>query len=367
MSPRVFTGGEELAMEKLIVFVLIGLGAQLVDGTLGMAFGVTATSLFVFSGTSAATASAVVHVAEVGTTLISGISHWRFGNVDWRRALGLGIPGAIGAFVGATFLSGLDGEAARPLTSIVLLGLGLWVIIRFAFLSGVGRRSKTWGARALAPLGFFGGLLDSTGGGGWGPITSSTLLSAEADQPRKVIGTVSAAEFLVSMAAVGGFLPKLQEEFSAHALPVVGLLCGGVVAAPLAAFLVGRINPRLLGIAIGGALVALNACTLLSAWFSGEVVGGVLIGWVVIVLALVSWARSHDTLPWLRRRVELATEEVCVKVGGGKWSANNSDEPVVAALVECGPRGVEAAVGNGVPSGNRACEDSAACRSSCAR
>lgn len=296
-------------MEKLLVFVLIGLGAQLVDGTLGMAFGVTATTLFILSGTGAATASAVVHVAEVGTTLVSGISHWRFGNVDWRRALGLGVPGAIGAFSGATFLSGLDGDAAKPVTSAILLGLGLWVVIRFAFLAGRDRKARGWGVKKLAPLGLLGGLLDSTGGGGWGPITTSTLLSAEADRPRKVIGTVSAAEFLVSAAAVVGFLPMLREEFAQHAAPVIGLLVGGVIAAPLAAYLVGRINPRLLGIVIGGVLVGLNVRTLLSGVIPGWGLAGVLSVWVAVIVSLVLWARSHDTLRAFRRRVELVASE----------------------------------------------------------
>lgn len=320
-------------MEKLIVFVLIGLGAQLVDGTLGMAFGVTATSLFIVAGSSAATASAVVHVAEVGTTLASGISHWRFGNVDWRRVLSLGVPGAIGAFTGATFLAGLDGNAARPVTSTILLFLGLWVIIRFAFLVNVKRKQKPWGARKLVPLGLFGGLLDSTGGGGWGPVTTSTLLGAEADQPRKIIGTVSAAEFLVSLAAVLGFLPKLQEEFTEHATPVIGLLCGGVLAAPLAAFLVGRVNPRLLGIVIGGLLVGLNIRTLFSGVVSGGVLATVLLSWAVVILALVLWARSHDTLPALRKRVALAD----VADGSNGAEVSESAGVYVSTASESGP------------------------------
>lgn len=336
-------------MEKLIVFVLIGLGAQLVDGTLGMAFGVTATSLFIVAGSSAATASAVVHVAEVGTTLASGISHWRFGNVDWRRVLSLGVPGAIGAFVGATFLSGLDGDAARPVTSTILLFLGLWVIIRFAFLANAKRKKKTWGAGKLAPLGLFGGLLDSTGGGGWGPVTTSTLLGAEADQPRKIIGTVSAAEFLVSLAAVLGFLPKLQEEFAAHAAPVIGLLCGGVLAAPLAAFLVGRINPRLLGIAIGGVLVGLNIRTLFSDFVSGTALAMVLLVWAAIVLSLVLWARSHDTLPFLRKRVVLA--DVTAETNDSEVAQD--DEVRVSVTSESGQRAADKkAAENGVYVGD---------------
>ena len=302
-------------MEKILLFVLIGLGAQLVDGTLGMAFGVTATTLFILSGTGAATASAVVHVVEVGTTFASGVSHWRFGNVDWGRVLRLGVPGAIGAFAGATFLSNLDGDAAKPVTSSILLGLGLWVLIRFAFLGG-GRvtAAKRWGVRKLAPLGLAGGLLDATGGGGWGPVTTSTLMSAGEEQPRKIIGTVSAAEFLVSVAAVLGFLPMLREQFSAHTLPIIGLLIGGVAAAPLAAFLVGRINPRLLGIVIGGVLVSLNLRTLLADVVPGGVLVAILVTWVVLVASVLGWAVRHDELPWRRRRVELTEESEPARV-----------------------------------------------------
>lgn len=336
-------------MEKLIVFVLIGLGAQLVDGTLGMAFGVTATSLFIVAGSSAATASAVVHVAEVGTTLASGISHWRFGNVDWRRALSLGVPGAVGAFVGATFLSNLDGDAARPVTSTILLFLGLWVIVRFAFLANVKRKKKAWGTKKLAPLGLFGGLLDSTGGGGWGPVTTSTLLGAEAGQPRKIIGTVSAAEFLVALAAVLGFLPKLREEFTQHAVPVIGLLCGGVIAAPLAAFLVGRINPRLLGIVIGGVLVGLNIRTLFFPLVSGGVLVTVLLVWAFSIVVLVLWARSHDTLPGLRQRVQLEP------VSPSSSTAVTDSESPSRASVGAGPvgtsDGVRVTAENGVHVG----------------
>ena len=293
-------------MEKIVLFTLIGLGAQLVDGTLGMAFGVTATTLFILSGTGAATASAVVHVVEVGTTFASGASHCRFGNVDWGRVIRLGVPGAVGAFVGATFLSNLDGDAAKPVTSTILLCLGLWVLVRFAFFStGRTKGVRKWGLAKLGPLGLVGGLLDATGGGGWGPVTTSTLMSAEADQPRKVIGTVSAAEFLVAVAAVIGFLPMLREEFSAHTLPIICLLVGGIAAAPLAAYLVGRINPRSLGIVIGGVLVFLNIRTLADGHLPGAALGVLLGAWVAAVAATLLWSRRHDTLPWRRKRVEL--------------------------------------------------------------
>lgn len=289
-------------MERAVVFVLIGLGAQLVDGTLGMAFGVTATTLFILSGTGAAAASAVVHVAEVGTTFASGISHWRFGNVDWGSALRLGVPGAIGAFAGATFLSSLDGGAAKPVTSTILLGLGLWVLVRFAFLGGARNgRAKGWGVRKLGALGLFGGLLDATGGGGWGPVTTSTLMGAGAGRPRTVIGTVSAAEFLVSVAAVAGFLPMLREEFAAHTAPVLGLLAGGVAAAPLAAYLVGRVNPRSLGVVVGGLLVLLNLRTLLSGAVPAGALAAILLAWVAAVLAVLAWSVPVREAPELSR------------------------------------------------------------------
>lgn len=305
-------------MERLLIFVLIGLGAQVVDGTLGMAFGVTATTLFVLSGTGAAAASAVVHVAEVGTTLASGISHWRFGNVDWPRVAKLGLPGATGAFVGATVLSNIDASAAKPVTSTILLGLGLWVLVRFAFLGARRRAERQWGAAKLAPLGLVGGLLDATGGGGWGPITTSTLLSAEANQPRKIIGTVSAAEFLVSSAAVVGFLPMLRQEFQAHTLPVLGLLAGGVIAAPIAAFLVGRINARLLGIAVGGLLVGLNVRTLISGHVSDLALAVIVTVWALVVVGVVLWARSHDALPFLRKKTDLKEVHGGLEPGVGK-------------------------------------------------
>lgn len=296
-------------MEKILIFVFIGLGAQLVDGTLGMAFGVTATTLFMLSGTGAATASAVVHVVQVGTTFVSGVSHWRFGNVDWKRVIRLGVPGGVGAFLGATFLSNLDTDAARPVTSSILLCLGLWVLIRFAFLHGRKRKSPDLGSGKLGALGFTGGMLDATGGGGWGPVTTSTLLSVEADQPRKVIGTVSASEFIVTCAAVVGFLPMLRQEFMEHTAPIIGLLIGGIVAAPLAAYLVGKINPRFLGIVVGGVLVSLNILTLLSDHVPTWALATILGTWAVIVISILIWAMNYSTPKSLRERVELAAAE----------------------------------------------------------
>src|SRR5688572_31046074 len=121
-------------MRKLILLALVGLGAQLVDGSLGMAYGVTSTTLLLAIATSPAAASATVHLAEIGTTLVSGAAHWRFGNVDWKVVAKIGIPGAVGAFAGATFLSNLSTDVAAPLMSLILLTLGLYILIRFTAL-----------------------------------------------------------------------------------------------------------------------------------------------------------------------------------------------------------------------------------------
>lgn len=290
-------------MEKILLFALIGLGAQLVDGTLGMAFGVTATTLFTVTGTPAATASAVVHVVQVGTTAASGVAHWRLGNVDLPRVLALGGPGAVGAYAGASLLGGLDASAAAPVTSSILLGLGLWVTWRFA-RGGARPARPRWGPGRLAPLGLLGGLLDATGGGGWGPVTTSTLLSVESGRPRGIIGTVSAAEFLVTCAAVAGFAPLLREEFAAHAGAIAAMLAGGVAAAPVAAALVGRANPRLLGIVVGAVLVALNLRALLAGALAPAALGGLLAGWAAAVAALLGLLAARGA--FRRPRVDLA-------------------------------------------------------------
>lgn len=254
-------------MHNLLLLAVVGLIAQLVDGALGMAYGATSTSLLLFVGLAPATASASVHLAEVGTTLASGISHWRFGNVDWRLVTRLGLPGALGAFLGATVLARLSTEAAAPVTSGVLLAIGVFLLARFA---GGRRRVLDRGdlpTRAVAPLGLFAGFVDATGGGGWGPVATPSLLVTGRVETRKVIGTVDTAEFLVSLAASAGFLLGLGREGFAGGV-VAALLVGGVLAAPVAAWLVRRVPEHLLGASVGGLMVLTNARTLLRA---GEV------------------------------------------------------------------------------------------------
>lgn len=295
-------------MRTLIVLALAGLGAQLVDGSLGMAYGVTSTTLLLAVGTSPATASATVHLAEIGTTLVSGAAHWRFGNVDWRVVARIGVPGAIGAFAGATFLSKLSTETAEPVMSLILLALGIYVLSRFT-LSGLptGNLGKPLRRRFLSPLGLVAGFVDATGGGGWGPVGTPALLASGRMEPRKVIGSIDTSEFLVSVAASLGFLAGLGSE-GIDATWVAALLLGGVIAAPVAAWLVRHIPPRVLGSAVGGVIIITNSRTLLrSDWLdAGE---GVV--WTVYILVYALWAAAvaHSVREHLRTEAAARNKE----------------------------------------------------------
>ncbi len=253
-------------MQKFLLLALFGLGAQLIDGALGMAYGLTSTTLLLAAGLAPAVASASVHLAEVGTTLVSGAAHWKLGNTDWASVRWLALPGGIGAFGGATLLSNLDGEAARPWIALFLVSLGLYVLIRFAFLGGSIRiREGALRRPLLAPLGLVAGFFDAVGGGGWGPISTPTLLASGRMEPRKVVGTVDTSEFLVAVCASVGFLISLNR--SIIALPVVAaMLVGGIIAAPIAAWLVRWLHPRILGATIGGVIILTNGRTLMNAF-----------------------------------------------------------------------------------------------------
>jgi uncharacterized protein len=254
-------------MRQLVLLALVGLGAQLVDGSLGMAYGVTSTTLLLAIGTNPAAASATVHLAEIGTTLASGIAHWRFGNVDWKVVAKIGIPGAVGAFAGATFLSKLSTETAEPVMAILLLALGLYILVRFTTF-GLPRHNlgKPLRKRFLGPLGLLAGFVDATGGGGWGPVGTPAILASGRLEPRKTIGSIDTSEFLVAIAASIGFFVGLGSE-GVNFSWVLALLIGGVIAAPIAAWLVRHIPPRVLGSAVGGVIILTNSRTLLrSDW-----------------------------------------------------------------------------------------------------
>ncbi len=271
-------------MQTLIVIAIAGLAAQLVDGSLGMGYGLTSSTLLIFAGLSPAAASASVHLAEVGTTALSGVAHHRFGNVDWHAVRRIAIPGGIGAFLGATLLSSLSTESAKPLASTLLFTLGIYVLLRFLLGKARVQRTGRPGLRFLAPLGLIGGFVDATGGGGWGPVTTPTLLADGRLAPNRVIGTVSASEFIVALSASAGFFTALGGE-AVRLEFVAALLAGGLVAAPIAAYLVRHLNPRLLGVIVGGFICFTNARVLLAAaGISGD---AFLLIYAVIV---ITWA-----------------------------------------------------------------------------
>lgn len=290
-------------MPALIVLALIGFAAQLVDGSLGMAYGATSSTLVLSAGFSPVVASASVHVAELGTTLASGASHWRFGNVDWRTVRRIGVPGALGAFAGAIVLGHVSSELATPWMAGVLLVLGAYVLGRFTLRRVERREGRRYvRGRYLVPLGLVGGFVDATGGGGWGPVTTPTLLASGRMEPRKVVGSVDTSEFLVALAASAGFLLALGGEVIAPNV-VVGLLVGGLVAAPLAAWLVRKVTPRLLGALVGGFIVLINARTIFGTIGETPSVRGWTYAAILAVwltgLALVVRAHRRDGEPLL--------------------------------------------------------------------
>jgi uncharacterized membrane protein YfcA len=318
-------------MRTLVLLALAGLGAQLVDGSLGMAYGVTSTTLLLSMGTNPAAASATVHLAEIGTTLMSGASHWRFGNVDWKVVAKIGLPGAVGAFAGATVLSSLSTELAAPLMSLILLTLGVYILVRFTF-RGIDRRNlgKPMRKRFLGPLGLVAGFIDATGGGGWGPVGTPAILASGRMEPRKVIGSIDTSEFLVAIAASLGFLVGLGSQ-GVDAMWALGLLAGGLIAAPIAAWLVRIIPPRMLGSLVGGMILLTNTRTLLrSDWIDASEpirygVYGVL--YAVWALAVVHSYRRYRA----DRAMESAEAVAAIAEVNGADVDEPADEPNVVA------------------------------------
>jgi uncharacterized protein len=298
----------------LIVLVLVGFVAQLVDGALGMAYGATSSTLVLAAGYAPATASASVHFAELGTTAVSGLSHWRFGNVDWRTVRRIGVPGALGAFIGAVVLSSISADVAKPWMAGVLLALGAYILVRFTIGGAPRPRGRSYvRGRYLAPLGLSAGLIDATGGGGWGPVATPTLLATGKMEPRKVVGSVDTSEFLVALAASIGFLVGLGSQGVKPAV-VLPLLAGGVVAAPFAAWLVQLLTARILGAAVGGLILLTNVRTMADAFDArGQVRNPIYLVIVVVWIAAVCFVvyrHRREGLPLTNRtpRVEPAPE-----------------------------------------------------------
>lgn len=241
-------------------FIAIGFAAQMIDGALGMAFGVTTQTLLVSAmGVPPASASASVHLVELFTTGASGLSHAWHRNVDWGLFRRLVPYGVLGGVTGAYVLSNVDASAARPFVMIYLTGIGfylLWRAIRMA-------KPRFEDPRYTRPLAVAGGFLDAAGGGGWGPVVTSNLLIQGGD-PRKIIGTVNTAEFLLTLSISITFLITLGP--AAFTIITGGLIIGGVVAAPFGALLASRVQPRLLLLAVALVLIVTSAYSIAKAW-----------------------------------------------------------------------------------------------------
>jgi uncharacterized protein len=237
-----------LSVETLLPFVLVGFGAQIVDGALGMAFGVICNTLLVaVIGLAPARASANVHIVEAFTTAVSGISHVLHGNVDRRLFLRLLVPGVIGGVSGAYVLTNVDGETVKPFVLGYLIAVGVYLLIRGLLFPPTSQKP-----RVVEPLGLIGGFLDAAGGGGWGPIVTSNLL-VQGVEPRRVVGTVNAVEFFLTLTVSATFIFQLGLKDFATA--TVGLLIGGVLAAPLGAVMAKRIPTKVMLILVGVVLV----------------------------------------------------------------------------------------------------------------
>lgn len=239
-------------------FLLVGFMAQLIDGALGMAYGVTSNSLLLYLGVSPALASASVHTAKVFASGVSGISHLYFRNVDMALFLRLAIPGSIGGTLGAFLLSDiLDGEIVKPYIAMYLLVLGILIVVK-TFRRIVIRED----VKHVIPLGFFGGIMDAIGGGGWGPIVTSNMIR-KGKSPHITVGTVNTAEFFVAIFSTGVFLVLLGMQ---GWQTLLGLIVGGVLAAPLGAYLIRFIKPRVLMIIVGLVIVITSCFTISQSW-----------------------------------------------------------------------------------------------------
>ncbi len=243
---------------SVLPFIAVGFAAQLVDGALGMAFGVITSTLLVgVLGVPPAIASQRVHIVEVFTTGVSGISHLIHRNIDGRLFLRLLIPGVIGGVSGAYLLSNLDGAIVKPFVLGYLICIGAWLLWR-----GLDHDPHIKDPKIVAPLGLIGGFLDAAGGGGWGPVVTSNLLIQGAE-PRKVIGTVNSVEFFLTLTISAAFIWNLG--IADVAGPTLGLLIGGVVAAPLGAVLAKRIPARRLLLLVGVLLIVTSGYGLYRA------------------------------------------------------------------------------------------------------
>jgi len=246
---------------NIIIFIIFGFIAQIIDGALGMAYGVSSNAFFLSLGVPPAIASACIHTSEMFTTAVSGVSHFKFGNVDKKIFLRLLIPGVIGGVLGAYILTELPGGKIKPFVSLYLLIMGLWILIKV-----VRKTHQIKTKSKMIPLGLVGGFFDATGGGGWGPIVTTTLV-ANGNHPRYAIGSVNSAEFFVTVAESITFFATIGTLLFQHWEKIVGLMIGGVIAAPFAAWVCKKLPHKVLMLLVGLLITGLSIRILYLAWF----------------------------------------------------------------------------------------------------
>ena len=239
----------------LLTFVLVGFVAQLIDGALGMAFGVISNTLLISFGVPPAAASASVHVIKNFTGAVAAVSHIAHRNVDWRLFWRLLVPGVVGGVIGAIMLTRIDASVAKPLVLSYLAAIGVYMLLRALRAPPVEKHP-----RVVEPLGFAGGFLDAVGGGGWGPVVTSNLI-VQGASPRMVVGTVNTSELFIALAISGAFLFTIG--LSAFGAAALGLLIGGVAAAPLGGYVAKRVPARPMMIMVG---IVLTITSLLGLW-----------------------------------------------------------------------------------------------------
>lgn len=240
-------------MTETIVFVLLVFLAQLIDGALGMAYGVFLTTTLSFWGVPVSHASAAIHFSEMFTTFVSGISHFKMKNVDLSLLKKLAPAGIFGGIIGAAVLSSVNAQTVKPFVCLYLLILGIRIVVK-----SFARKKDAAVIRHIMPLGFAGGFLDAVGGGGWGPIVTGTLI-ARGNNPRKTIGTANLSEFFVTVAQSAVFFVSIGLGYWKI---VAGLIIGGCLAAPMAAFVCAKINPKILMLFVGILIIATNTAAI---------------------------------------------------------------------------------------------------------
>ena len=243
---------------NILLYILVGFIAQMIDGALGMAYGVSSNTFLLSLGIPPAAASASVHMAEVVTTGISGFSHWKLGNVDWKLVRRLLVPGVIGGVIGAYLLTSIDGNIVKPYIAVYLLFMGGFIIYK-AFTMKSQHKLDDYHAPRISILGFLGGFCDAIGGGGWGPVVTSTLV-AYGKHPRMTIGSVNFSEFFITFSESITFMIALS--FGQYWQIILGLLIGGAIAAPIAALLSQKLPLKALMVVVGILIMILSIRTI---------------------------------------------------------------------------------------------------------